>query len=119
MAKYKTGTGDKSKCLYKLNKEGKRGTQVGCSRNEVKKYLKGLYEYDTKAAKEELKEMMEALDLGKKREALMSELSEIHNSVRTMYETMDYKTYEDSLSEISKMQSEMTRLYKDIAALEK
>jgi hypothetical protein len=52
MAKYKTGTGDKSKCLYKLNKEGKRGAQVGCSRNEVKKYLKGLYEYDTKAAKE-------------------------------------------------------------------
>jgi hypothetical protein len=49
----------------------------------------------------------------------MAELSEIHNNVRGMYETMDYKTYENTLSEINKMQAEMTRLYKDIANLEK
>ena len=51
MAKYKTGINEKAKCVYKETKDGKRGSLVGCSRNEIKTYFKGLYETDARLLK--------------------------------------------------------------------
>ena len=49
----------------------------------------------------------------------MAEMGEMHNNVKSMYETMTHEGYEDSLSEIEKMHNEMKRLYADMAKLEK
>ena len=55
----------------------------------------------------------------KKKEELMAEMGEMHNNVKSMYETMTHEGYEDSLNEIEKMHNEMKRLYADMAKLEK
>ena len=47
----------KGKCVYKKTKDGKMGAKVGCTKGDVKQYLKALYANDPKAAKDELKEI--------------------------------------------------------------
>lgn len=109
----------KGKCVYKKTKDGKMGAKVGCTKGDVKQYLKALYANDPKAAKDELKEIVEAFNMGKKKEELMAEMGEMHNSVKGMYETMTHEGYENSMSEIEKMHNEMKRLYAEMAKLEK
>ncbi len=60
----------KGKCVYKKTKDGKMGAKVGCTKGDVKQYLKALYANDPKAAKDELKEIVEAFNVGKKKEEL-------------------------------------------------
>lgn len=109
----------KGKCVYKQTKDGKLGAKVGCTKNDVKKYLGALYANDPKSAKDELKEIVEAFNVGKQKEQLMAEMAEMHNSVKSMYETMTHEGYEDTLSEVEKMHQEMKRMYAEIAKLEK
>jgi hypothetical protein len=109
----------KDNCVYKKTKDGKLGAKVGCSRGDVKKYLGALYANDQKAAKDELAEIVEAFNVHKQYEALVAEISTMHETVRGMYEGMDHATHEERLEEISKMHEEMKRLYADIAKLEK
>lgn len=117
MAKYKTGINEKAKCVYKETKEGKRGSLVGCTRNEIKNYFKGLYEVNSKTAKDELKAIMEAFEIGKQHQIKESELKEIMDQVYNAYDTMDYNLYEEKLNEIEKMHNEMKRIYSEIAKL--
>jgi len=119
MAKYKTGINEKSKCVYKETKEGKRGSLVGCSRNEIKNYFKGLYEVDTKTAKDELKAVMEAFEMGKKHQEKENELKEVMSKVYNAYDTMDYNLYEDKLNEIEKLHNELKNIYSEIYKLNK
>lgn len=119
MAKYKTGVNEKAKCVYKETKDGKRGSLVGCSRNEIKNYFKGLYEVDAKTAKDELKAVMEAFEVGKKRQEKENELKEVLNQVRNAYDTMDYNLYEEKLDEIEKMHNNLRQLYSELSKLEK
>lgn len=107
------------KCVYKQTKDGKKGAKVGCTKGDVKQYLKALYANDPRAAKNELAEIVEAYGVGKKKEQLMAEMAEMHNSVKSMYETMTHEGYEDTLSEVEKMHQEMKRMYAEIAKLEK
>ena len=109
----------KDKCVYKQTKDGKKGAKVGCTKGDVKKYLGALYANDPKSAKNELAGIVEAFGIGKKREQLMAEMGEMHNSVKSMYETITHEGYEDSLSEIEKMHQEMKRMYAEMAKLEK
>jgi hypothetical protein len=109
----------KGSCVYKQTKDGKLGAKVGCSKGDVKKYLGALYANDPKSAKNELAEIVEAFGIGKKKEQLMAEMGEMHNSVKSMYETMTHEGYEDTLSEVEKMHQEMKRMYAEIAKLEK
>ena len=62
--------------------------------------LRIAFKNDPKAAKDELKEIVEAFNVGKRKEELMAEMGEMHNNVKGMYETMTHEGYEDSLSEI-------------------
>ena len=109
----------KGKCVYKKTKDGKMGAKVGCTKGDVKQYLKALYANDPKAAKDELKEIVEAFSIGKKMEELNTGMQEMHDNVKNMYETMTHEGYEDSLKEIEKMHQEMKRLYAEIAKIGK
>lgn len=109
----------KGSCVYKQTKDGKLGAKVGCTKGSVKQYLKALYASDPKAAKNELAQIVEAFNVEKKKEALMGELAEMHDNVKSMYEAMDHEGYEDTLYEVEKMHQEMKRLYAEIAKLEK
>jgi hypothetical protein len=109
----------KGKCVYKKTKEGKLGAKVGCTKGDVKQYLKALYASDPKAAKNELAQIVEAFNIESKKQALMGELNELQDQVKGMYETMDSEGYEDTLYEVEKMHNEMKRLYADISKLEK
>ena len=109
----------KGSCVYKQTKDGKLGAKVGCTKGSVKQYLKALYASDPKAAKNELAQIVEAFNVEKKKEALIGEISEIHNNIKGMYEAMDHEIYEDTLYEVEKMHQEMKRLYAEIAKLEK
>lgn len=119
MAKYKTGINEKSKCVYKETKEGKRGSLVGCSKNEIKKYFKGLYEVDAKTAKDELKAVMEAFEIGKRRQEKENELNEVMNQIRNAYDTMDYNLYEKQINEIEKMHNNLKQIYSELSKIEK
>jgi hypothetical protein len=119
MAKYKTGINEKAKCVYKETKDGKRGSLVGCSRNEIKNYFKGLYETDAKTAKDELKSVMEAFEVGKKRQDKESELKEVMSQIYNAYDTMDYNLYEEKLNEIEKMHNNLKNLYNELSKLNK
>jgi uncharacterized protein YpuA (DUF1002 family) len=119
MAKYKTGINEKAKCVYKETKEGKRGSLVGCNRNEIKNYFKGLYETNAKTAKDELKAVMEAFEIGKKRQLKENELKEIMDQVYNAYDTMNYDIYDEKINEIEKMHNEMKQIYSEIAKLNK
>jgi uncharacterized protein YukE len=113
---YIAGTGNDAKCVYK-SKNGKKGAKVGCTKGDVKKYLGALYTADKKAAKDELKEIIAAFEVGKRKEQLMAELTSMQEAVRGMYEGMDHEVYENTLSEIEKMHNEMKQLYAEIAKL--
>jgi hypothetical protein len=119
MAKYKTGINEKAKCVYKETKDGKRGSLVGCSRNEIKNYFKGLYETDAKTAKDELKSVMEAFEVGKKRQDKENELKEVMSHIYNAYDTMDYNLYEEKLNEIEKMHSNLKNIYNELYKLNK
>lgn len=109
----------KGKCVYKKTKEGKLGAKVGCTKGDVKQYLKALYANDPKSAKDELAQIVEAFNVEKKKQSLMGELNELQDQVKGMYETMNAEGYEKSLDEVEKMHNEMKRLYAEIAKLEK
>lgn len=109
----------KDKCVYKQTKDGKKGAKVGCTKEDVKKYLGALYANDPKSAKNELAGIVEAFNVGKQKEQLMAEMQSMHDSVKSMYETMTHEGYEDTLSEVEKMHQEMKRMYADIAKLSK
>ena len=113
MAKYIA----QDKCLYTLNKDGGKGKKIACSRKELVKHFSGLFEYDKKAAKDELKEAILAFEVGKKRAALMAELDEMRSNTLGMYENVNETEYENALSEIEKMHNEMKRLYNEISKL--
>jgi hypothetical protein len=119
MAKYKTGINEKAKCVYKETKDGKLGSLVGCNRNEIKTYFKGLYETNVKAAKDELKSVMEAFEIGKKRQVKENELKEIMNQVYNAYDTINYDIYDEKINELEKMHNEMKQIYSEIAKLNK
>jgi uncharacterized protein YukE len=106
----------KDKCVYK-EKNGKKGAKVGCTKGDVKKYLGALYTSDKKKAKDELKEIIAAFEVGKRKEQIMAELTSMQEAVRGMYEGMDHEVYENTLSEIEKMHNEMKQLYAEIAKL--
>jgi hypothetical protein len=113
---YIAGTGKDAKCVYK-SKNGKKGAKVGCTKGDVKKYLGALYASDKKKAKDELKEIIAAFEVGKRKEQLMMELNSMQETVRGMYEGMNHEVYENVLSEVEKMHAEMKRLYAEIAKL--
>ena len=66
---YIAGTGEDAKCVYKKTKAGNRGSKVGCTKGDVKQYLRALYSADKKSAKDELAEIIEAFEVGKNIEA--------------------------------------------------
>lgn len=107
------------KCVWKSTNEGKKlgKDPVGCTKGDVKKYLSALYANDPKAAKNELAAIVEAFNEGKRREALMAELTQMHETVKGMYEGMNEDLYEDTLSEIEKMHMEMKNLYAELFKL--
>lgn len=109
----------KGNCVYKKTKEGKLGAKVGCTKGDVKQYLKALYANDPKAAKNELAQIVEAFNSEKRKQSLMGELTELQSQVKGMYETMNSEEYEKSLNEIEKMHNEMKRLYAEISKLDK
>jgi hypothetical protein len=110
----------KGKCVHKVLSGGKLSKEpVGCTKGDVKKYLGALYANDPKVAKDNLKEIIEAFNVGKRKDELMAEMTEMHNNVKGMYETMTHEGYEDTFNEMEKMHNEMKRLYAEIAKLEK
>jgi uncharacterized coiled-coil DUF342 family protein len=116
---YIKGTGKDDKCVFKKTKDGKRGAKVGCTRDNVKQYLKALYANNPKEAKNELAKIVEAMELGKKHDELMNEMMGMADVAKSHYDNMKSETYEEQLKEIEKLHDEMRRLYNDISKLEK
>lgn len=114
---YIAGTGEDAKCVYKKTKEGKRGAKVGCTKGDVKQYLRALYSADKKSAKDELAEIIEAFEVGKKMNELTTQLEEMKTKTQEMYAHITSDVYEESLEEIEKMHTEMKQLYNEIDKL--
>ena len=107
----------KEKCVYKKSKTGNKGAKIGCTKGDVKQYLRALYAADKQAAKNELAEIIEAFEVGNKMNELTTQLEEMRMNVQGMYEGMSSETYEESLKEIEKMHNEMKQLYNEISKL--
>lgn len=114
---YIAGTGEDAKCVYKKTKEGKRGAKVGCTKGDVKQYLRALYATDKSAAKNELAEIIEAIEVGKKMDELTTQLEEMKTQTQEMYAHITPDIYEESLKEIEKMHNEMKQLYNEMDKL--
>lgn len=114
---YIAGTGEDAKCVYKKTKEGNRGAKVGCTKGDVKQYLRALYSADKKSAKDELTEIIEAFEVGKKMNELTTQLEEMKTKTQEMYAHITPDIYEESLDEIAKMHTEMKQLYNEMGKL--
>ncbi len=109
----------KGNCVYKQTKDGKLGAKVGCSKGDVKQYLKALYAADAKAAKNELAGIVEAFGVDKQKTTLTNELNAMKEQIKQMYETMTHESYEKDLSEIEKMHNSLKTLWNDVVKLER
>ena len=117
MAQYRTGTGDKKNCVYKVTKEGKLGAEVGCNRKQIKERMKGLYEYDTSAASNALKEIAKAYEIGQQHNTYLDEIEQMKNELKSHYENMTHENYEDTLKEIKKSHDDLASTYANVRKL--
>jgi deoxyhypusine synthase len=104
------------KCVYKKNKSGERGAKVGCTRGDVRQYLRALYASDPKAAKNEISEIRSSLIESEKFAKIEADYEAIINDIKTHYDEMANLSHRDfirKLKEVIKLNKNLQKLHKE------
>lgn len=104
------------KCVYKENKSGGRGAEVGCSKNEIKQFFRGLNLSNPKDAKKEIAEVKSALVKAAKYAELEENYMGVVENIKSSYEKMaemKHKDFLKQLKEVMKMNKNLQKLHKE------